>query len=130
MHRDVDPHFFRRDAGGGPARHGQKDRRPGRSKLRPIKCHSDDGRTQELGQSEPWYGAALLDSYSDANGSHANPILTTDKNLDKPEGGDPGDPLSGNRHANGRWRYLRQIKVNPVAIDPDARDVIIKIWQF
>jgi hypothetical protein len=50
--------------------------------------------------------------------------------LDKPEGGDPGDPLSGNRHANGRWRYLRQIKVNPVAIDPDARDVIIKIWQF
>src|SRR5579872_4896754 len=29
--------------------------------------------------SNPWYGAALLDGYKDADGPHANPVLTTDK---------------------------------------------------
>jgi hypothetical protein len=69
----------------------------------------------------PYYGGGLLDSYSD--GSQFNLVLTTDKLVQHPD-----DPLSGNQRANGHWRYLRQVQVNPVDTNPQARQVIIKIW--
>ncbi len=37
--------------------------------------------------------------------------------------------MSGNQLANGHWRYLRQIQVNPVDTNPQARQVIVKIWK-
>jgi hypothetical protein len=75
----------------------------------------------------PVYGAHLLDGYHD--GEKVKPVLTTDPFVDKP-GGDPGDPLSGNRKTNGHWRYLRRIRVQPVEEDPLARRVVIQVWKF
>jgi type II secretory pathway pseudopilin PulG len=72
--------------------------------------------------SNPGNGTAILDSYND--GSQYNLMLTIDKHVS-----DPGNPLSGNRQANGHWHYLRQVQVSPVATDPLARQVLIHIWK-
>ncbi len=72
--------------------------------------------------ANPYYGGALLDGYSD--GSQFNLVLTTDKQVLQPD-----DPVSGNRKADGHWRYLRRVQVNPVDTNPQARQVIIKIWK-
>ncbi len=71
----------------------------------------------------------ILDRYTD--GSLYNNVLTTDKNVDTGLSNvDPGNPLSGNRLSNGNWRYLRQIEVNHVADDPNARMVFVNIWKY
>jgi hypothetical protein len=75
-----------------------------------------------LANGNPIYGGGLLDSYSD--GPQYNLVLTADKSVSKPD-----DPLSGNRLANGHWRYLRQVQVSPVDDNPQARQVIIKVWR-
>ncbi len=72
----------------------------------------------------PLDGGAILDGYND--GLQYNLILTTDKQVQN-----PGDPLSGNRQANGHWEYLRQIEIYPSINNPDtqARQVIINVWK-
>jgi hypothetical protein len=75
-----------------------------------------------LTNSNPVFGGGILDSYSD--GSQYNLVLTADKAVSQPD-----DPLSGNRQANGHWRYMRQVQVNPVDDNPQARQVIIKVWR-
>jgi hypothetical protein len=72
--------------------------------------------------SNPVFGGGILDGYSD--GPLYNLVLTTDKAVSQ-----PADPLSGNRQANGHWRYLRQVQVNPVDGNPQARQVVICIWK-
>jgi hypothetical protein len=72
--------------------------------------------------SNPANGTAILDSFND--GSQFNLMLTTDKQVHN-----PGDPLSGNRQANGHWRYLRQVQVTPVVTNPQARQVVIHVWK-
>src|SRR5580658_6864554 len=69
-----------------------------------------------------WLGAYILDGYSD--GSQYNLVLTTDKFVSR-----PGDPVSENFQNNGHWRYLRQVEVNLVAGNPQARQVVINIWR-
>ncbi len=71
--------------------------------------------------SNPFYGGAILDSFNDGVSFNLN--LTTDKSVS-----DPGDPLSGNRQANGHWRYLRQVQVSPVGGNTGARQVSVKVW--
>ncbi len=70
----------------------------------------------------PANGLEILDSYND--GSQYNLMLTTDKLVT-----DPGNPLSGNRLANGHWRYLRQVQVNPVNNIVQSRQVVIRVWN-
>jgi len=77
--------------------------------------------------ADPWSAGAVLDEYADSDS--ANPILTTDKMVDK-SGGDPGDPVSGNRKINGHWRYVRKVEIHPAAGNPGARWVDIRIWLF
>src|SRR5581483_6550297 len=74
-------------------------------------------------------GVSVLDDYSD--GSKFDNVLTTDSTVDtKLPGANPADPLSANIKSNGNWRFLRQIQVNRVANDANARQVIIKVWRY
>jgi len=78
----------------------------------------------ELGaaaNANPGAGGQALDSYSD--GAAYNLSLSADKTISN-----PGDPISGNRMANGHWVYLRQIEVNPSGGNPQARQVTIRLW--
>lgn len=75
-------------------------------------------------------GVSILDNYSD--GSLFNTVLTTNKMTDTspPGSGNPADPVSGNVPINGHWLYLRQVQVNRLANDPNARQVMIKVWRY
>ncbi len=70
----------------------------------------------------PWNGGQVLDSYNDGVDYKLN--LSADKAIS-----DPGDPLSGNRLANGHWVYLRRIQVSPTPSAPQARQVTIQLWR-
>ncbi|HTC21968.1 MAG TPA: hypothetical protein VK859_14015 [bacterium] len=75
-----------------------------------------------LANANPVFGAGILDGYSD--GPQYNLVLTADKAVSQPD-----DPLSGNHQANGHWRYLRQVQVNPADDNPLARQVIVRVWR-
>ncbi len=80
--------------------------------------------TEELesqANGNPSSGGSVLDGFNDGVSFNLN--LTTDKSVT-----DPGDPLSDNRRTNGHWRYLRQVQVHPVDVNPLARQVAVKIW--
>ena len=79
--------------------------------------------SQAAGQ---WGAGEVLDRYNDV--VPFNPVLTTDKALDRP-GGNPADPLSANRLTNGHWRYLRHVQVNPCRGNRRARQVVVRIWR-
>ena len=68
-------------------------------------------------------GIGVLDSYDDGSSAY-NPLLTTDKIVTS-----PSDPLSGNRAFNGGWRFLRNISIQRVVNDPNARRVFIRVFK-
>ena len=71
------------------------------------------------------YGAGVVDSFNEPTTEVANPLLTADKAVARPD-----DPLSGNRLTNGHWRYLRQVRVEPVTGNSSARQVTVKVWKY
>ena len=77
---------------------------------------------QATANVNPLAGGQVLDSYND--GATYSLVLSVDRGIS-----DPGDPLSGNRLANGPWVYLRQIEVGPAAGAPQARQVTIQVWK-
>lgn len=60
------------------------------------------------------------------------PNLSTPNDRRKDLPVDPADPLSGNtirsRNPDARWKFTRQVLVDPVPTDPYARYVTVKIW--
>jgi hypothetical protein len=72
--------------------------------------------------ANPYFGGPLLDGYND--GAQYNLVLTADKSVTF-----PGDPLSGNRQANGHWQFLRQIEVAPDPGNFQARQVTVRVWK-
>jgi hypothetical protein len=87
-----------------------------------IKAQQMYNELSACANSSPVFSEEILDGTSD--GSGYNLVLTTDKLVHDPE-----DPLSGNRKANGHWKYLRQIQVGPVDGNPQARQVTVKVWR-
>jgi prepilin-type N-terminal cleavage/methylation domain-containing protein len=77
-------------------------------------------------------GAGVLNDYNNFN--TFDYVLTTDPNVDTGTNGgaagNPGDPLSGNFKSDGHWRYMRQVEVNPVANDTQARQVTVKVYLY
>jgi len=74
-------------------------------------------------------GAGVLNNYS--NGDNFDQVLTTDPNVDTGLAtANPGDPLSGNFKSDGHWRYMRQVEVDPVANDTQARQVTVKVYLY
>jgi len=63
-----------------------------------------------------------LDNFSDGNGYDWS--LTTSSG----EITNPADPLSGNKKNDSKWRFVRQIQVDPVLNDDYARQVRVKVW--
>lgn len=69
-------------------------------------------------------GIGVLDDYADGSTAY-NTLLTTDRNVTS-----PADPLSGNRTlTGGGWRFLRNISIQHVANDPQARQVFIRVFK-
>ncbi len=75
-----------------------------------------------------------LQNFSD--GSGYNTVLTTEKKVVDIATGEEArdldnaaDTLSGNTRLSGHWKYVRQIQVNPVPNDPNARYVSVKVWK-
>ncbi len=74
-------------------------------------------------------GVGVLEDYSNFN--QYDLVLTTDKHVDTGlAGANPADPLSGNFKSDGNWRYMRQIEVNVVANDTQARQVTVKVFRY
>ncbi|MBF2054385.1 MAG: prepilin-type N-terminal cleavage/methylation domain-containing protein [Candidatus Sericytochromatia bacterium] len=74
-----------------------------------------------------------LQNFSD--GSRFNNVLSTErKEVDSPDGlvsrsiDDPGDPISANQRNSGKWKFVRQVQVNPVPNDEFARFVKVSVW--
>ncbi len=64
-----------------------------------------------------------LDNFSDGNG-YDWVLTTTSGDIQN-----PADPLSGNEQLQGKWRFIRQIQVDPVLNDDYARQVRVKVWR-
>ncbi len=74
-------------------------------------------------------GVGVLDNYSDF--SNYNYVLTTDTSVNTGlSTANPGDPISGNFKSDGNWRYLRQVAVNRVGNDTQARQVTVKVFLY
>ena len=77
-----------------------------------------------------------LQNFSD--GSSYNHILTTEKREVASGTGtvaqdltNPADPLSGNTRitdGSGKWKFIRQVQVKPVANDTNARHVTVSVF--
>jgi len=78
-----------------------------------------------------------LQDYFSNGATEYVPTLTIEK---RPDPGSPNnrrrdfnvqanDPLSNNVRRGEHWKYVRNIMVEPVPSDPDARHVTVKIWH-
>ncbi|MGV3522837.1 MAG: type IV pilus modification PilV family protein [Candidatus Sericytochromatia bacterium] len=80
---------------------------------------------------------SLQDYFSNGSDEFV-PALTTEKRQDPSAPNNrrrdmyiqPDDPLSGNQYfgSNGQWKYVRQVLVEPLSSDPNARHVTVKVW--
>jgi prepilin-type N-terminal cleavage/methylation domain-containing protein len=62
-----------------------------------------------------------LASYSD--GANYNLVLSTDRFASN-----PADPISKNRQLEGKWRFVRQVQIEPLPNDEYARRVSVTMW--
>lgn len=84
-------------------------------------------------QEEPL--KSLQDYFSNGANEYV-PTLTIEKRPDPSDPNNrrkdlyltPDDPLSDNRKLSDKWKYVRQVLVEPVPSDENARHVTVKIW--
>lgn len=77
-----------------------------------------------------------LQDYFSNGASEYVPTLTTEKRPDQSDPNNhhkdfylqPNDPLSANTKVQNHWKFVRQVLVEPVPSDENARHVTVKVW--